>query len=339
MLRKAIVLVLIFVIGCKALDKDNKPKEPNEIKVEVKSKLDVYRPLVTAQLDEHGLVTMGGSVGDSALFSCLARSAGAASFDPAILFVNGKPIRHPNIAPGISRTPVSKDMVSGILWCLYDLHKKGNTDHAKELVRAMIDFGKAHKLTIGTELGWMFCTDEDRVAYSIKDEDWFGRCFMPPATIKDIYRVAKLVGVECDQTCQEYTILGPNIPADKIGFERHLAVTGTVRNGLVEGAINDNSLKIVLKNAAEAQPRNALYLAAYHTFLDGYQADSYAALMDESLFPADRLPTSANYCSDYLFQRDEDQKDWVPCGDGSKGPDGRGVDFIFAAALALGELY
>ena len=47
------------------------------------------------------------------------------------------------------------------------------------------------------------------------------------------------------------------VPSDGEGFERHLAVLTTIRNGLVEGGINDNSLKIVLENAARATAESA----------------------------------------------------------------------------------
>lgn len=368
MLRTALVFLMFMVAGCAALDKDNEVHEPTAIEAGVKAKLDLYRPLVAAQADAHGLMVMGGSIGDSALFSCLARVGGAASFDPAVLFKGGKPVRHPNIKPnevpnakGKHGTPISKDMVSGVLWCLYDLHRKGDTAHAKELVEGMISFGKDHKATFGNglqldgkllftestavtaiEIGWMFCSDEDRANYKIDNEDWYGRCFMPPAVIKDIYRIAKLVGADCDATCKEYMALGTNIPNDGEGFQRHLAVIGTTRNGFVEGAINDNSLKIVLQKAKDAEKRNALYHAAYNTFVGGDQTDAYAALSDESLFPKDKLPTGANYCTEYLFQRDEvvngvPNDDWLPCPDETTS-DGRGIEFVFAASLALGEV-
>lgn len=353
MFKGFILSAVLALAGCSALDKDNEPHEPVTPEQKVQVKLNVYRPLIAGQLDSHGLVTMEGSIGDSALFSCLARAAGAAHFDPAILFVNGKPVRHPDIAPSASAgstgskgTPISKDMVSGVLWCLYDLHQRGDDDHASELVSAMIDFGKAHKATFGpVDIGWMFCTNEDKAAYEISEQDWYGKCFMPAGVVKDIYRLAKLVGVECDQTCQEFMVIGPNIPSDNSGYQRHLAVIGTARNGFVEGGINDNSLKTVLQKAAQSQPRNGLYLAAYHTFVEGDQASAYEALLNESLFPADTLPTDANYCTEYLFQRDDDsagrsdggKPDWTPCGDGAGGSQGRGVEFAFAAAFALGE--
>ncbi len=337
MLKTMLILASAALVSCSALKKDNEPKHSGEASPEVRAQLDVYRPLLKAEADSYGLVRMGGSVGDSALFSCLALAAGAAEFDPSILFVNGKPIRHPEIAPGISKTPVSRDMVSGILWCMLDLHRRGDTDKAKKLLADMISYGRSRQLKVGSELGWQFCSEDDRDAYAISDKNWFGRCFMPPATIKDIYRVAKLLGLSCDANCQSYMITGPNIPANGSGFVRHLAVLATVRNGLVDGAINDNSLKNVLQNAAESQPRNALYQAAYHLFGDGEQDVAYAALLDRTLFPAEGLPTSANFCTDYLFQRDEDEKDWAPC-EGDGGSHGRGVEWVFAAALALGEI-
>lgn len=330
-------LIGCVLSSCSSLDKDNEPKDPPSVEARVVEQLAVYQPLVQAQLDSHGLVNMGGSIGDSALFSCLARVGGAAAFDPAILLPGGKPIRHPDIAPGVSKTPVSKDMLNGILWCIWDVGRKGDMTHARDLVESLVTFGKAHVETFGTDIGWLFCTNDDKAAYAISDEDWLGRCFAPPAVVKDIYRVLKWAGGTCDETCEWFMAVGPNLPIDGDGYKRHLGVLTTVRNGLVDGAINDNSLD-QLRSAAEAQPRNALYLAAYGLYSSGDQAQAFAALTDGQLFPAGALPTSANYCSDYLFQRDEDESDWRPCGDGSEGSQGRGVEWIFAATMALGGL-
>jgi hypothetical protein len=278
---------------------------------------------------------MGGSVGDSALFSCLARVSGAASFDPSILLPDGKPIRHPDISPEASKTPVSKDMLNGILWCIWDVGRKGDMSHARELVESITVFGKDHVATFGTDIGWLFCTEDDRTTYAISDDDWLGRCFAPPAVVKDIYRVLKWAGGTCDETCEWFTAVGPNLPIEGDGYKRHLGVLTTVRNGLVDGAINDNSLA-QLREAAEAQPRNALYQAAYALFFDGDQAKAFAALSDRSLFPADALPTTNQYCGEYLFQRDYPGPDWDPCPEEGGESDGRGVEWIFAATVSLG---
>lgn len=335
----SIIVFFLVLAACSAQEKDNKPKDPIEVVEGIREQRDVYVPLVRSQLDGYGLAVMGDSVGDSALFSCLARVGGAASFDPGILLrSSGQPIRHPDISPEISDTPTSKDMVNGILWCLYDLYRKGESGRALELVSKLISFGKDNRTTVGIDIGWRFCTNADRDEYRISSTGWAGKCFMPPSVVKDIYRVAKMVGYPCDADCQYFMAVGPNLPEDGSGFRRHLAVLTTSRNGFVEGGINDNSLREVLQKAAASQPRNALYQAAYHTFGDGDQVPSFHALQDESLFPKDRLPTKENYCTEYLFQRDEDQSDWVPCPPGDTTPDrGRGIEWVFAAGYALGE--
>jgi len=347
------ILIGCFLTSCSSLKKDNEPKSPAEVSAEVKTQLSVYRPLLKAQADKHGLMVMGGSIGDSALFSCLALAAGAAEFNPAVLFTeDGRPLRHPDIydsapSPGEPDyeqgkfTTISKDMVNGLLVCLHTYGKTHPTE-ARDLIEKMIRYGRSHK---EKDL-WVFCTQEDRVKYNISAERWYGRCVMTPAITKDTYRIATKLGWFCDTDCQiVMATTGTNVPTDNAGFERHLAVLTTTRNGLVDGAINDNSLKIVLENAALSQPRNAFYQASYHLFGDGDQTAAYAALQDESLFPKDALPTSANYATDYLFQRDDDSQsgrdkpDWSPSSDGSEGSEGRGIEWAFAAALALGEIH
>lgn len=89
-----------------------------------------------------------------------------------------------------------------------------------------------------------------------------------------------------------------------------------------------------LKAQAARSPNNALFQAAYHKYADGDQSAASAILMREDLFPQDDLPTSKNYCTEYLWQRDENYN-WLPCDDGGKHD---GVDFLFAAWVAYGEL-
>ena len=101
------------------------------------------RLLKSRSKNEYGLIRMGGSIGDSALFSCLGKAAGALDFDPMVLFKDGKPVRHPDITPSVSATPISKDMVNGILWCAWDQGRKGNMEGALDITQAMITYGKA----------------------------------------------------------------------------------------------------------------------------------------------------------------------------------------------------
>ncbi len=65
------------------------------------------------------------------------------------------------------------------------------------------------------------------------------------------------------------------------------------------------------------------------------KSEALAMLLNEGFFPSDGLPTSANYCTDWLTQRDDDPKDWSPCPDEAKTHSGG--EFLFAAALLLGK--
>jgi hypothetical protein len=110
-----------------------------------------------------------------------------------------------------------------------------------------------------------------------------------------------------------------------------LDVLRILLNGRVYGAITDAE-KGVLKAQAERQPMNALYVAAYEKYHGGSKA--HGLLLDESHFPGDRLPTSAEHCQNYLFSRDQESDDWKPCAEAHEHD---GADFVFAAWIALGE--
>jgi hypothetical protein len=384
---KYFILILLFVFSCGPLKKDNPAMGPLQVSKEVSEKFDTYKEGVKPYFDEQGLVRMGKDtgVGDSALFSCLARTAGVTDFDPEILITpDGRPVRHaiiwqdrdkwvrehctfPPKEGKSSCTPVSRDMVSGLSWCLLDLAKE-DTDRARKMVGKIINYGRSNSVK-GI---WNFCSAKDIYEWNITLEDQFGRCMMSPQLMKDIYRIAIKTGWTCDEACLKTMLIGTNAPIAKSGFERHLAVTSTVRNGIVEGSINDNSLGY-LKRASEEQPNNALYQAAYRMFSGGDQSKTFEILLSDR-YPKDHVPDSRNYCSDYLYQRDEVKTeklvakngcieylnpngsgdttkecglksgkhtrlvyndDWLPCP--SRGyHHGPGIEWLFAASLALG---
>lgn len=297
-------LLIILIISCscgKIKDKDNEPLTPVSSEPSaITQRFSLYKQQSKAAYDDYGLYAPGGHIGDSALFSCLAYNADLTKFDIGLLFRdNGMPRRHPDISKEHSATPISKDMVSGILWCLYKLQKT-DPDYAVALTSKMIKAGKSHAVS-GL---WSFCTKDDIKEYSISKEDVAGRCIMTPGVMKDVYRLHLKMGGDCDNECKTVMTVGVNTLPEGEGFTRHLAVLSTVRNGLIEGGINDLSLK-QLEKAHKAEPRNALYAAAYNMFKGGFQDETWKILSDESLFPLKSIPTSKNYCTDYLFQRDE----------------------------------
>jgi len=122
----------------------------------------------------------------------------------------------------------------------------------------------------------------------------------------------------------------PRVLLVKAGFEKHLDVVNWYSQTLVKGNMDLTDYE-QLRKYTEEQPRNALMAALYHKYKTGDQSRTISILLDESLFPSDRLPTPRDRCEEYLWQRNDDPKDWGPCDkDGSHD----GVDFLLAAYVA-----
>lgn len=295
-------LLLLLFFSCSSLKKDNEPHNPIENPTEsVDARYEVYNSADRSLFfDENNAYAAHGTIGDSALFTCLAYAADMIEIDPVFFFTpEGKPVRHRDINETISDAPISKDMVNGILWCLYKLGKK-EKDKALALISKMIDYGRKNAI-LGV---WNFCSKEDVEKYGIDLKTSVGKCLMTPAVMKDTHRVAIWLGRDCDALCKVAMAAGPNTASNPKNFSKHLAAITTARNGLVEGGINDNSLN-QLKAMAEGEPRNTIFSAIYGRFNNGEQNRTWILLSDPTLFPEDELPTHKNYCSDYLMQRQE----------------------------------
>jgi len=118
------------------------------------------------------------------------------------------------------------------------------------------------------------------------------------------------------------------------GYRAHLDVLSILLRADARGQKTTPLELKYLKLQSERVPKNALFHAAYHKFFDGDQSAAKAILMDERWFPADKLPTDANYCTDYLWSRDEPH-DLEPCEDGKRKD---ATDFLFAAWVAFGKM-
>ena len=118
------------------------------------------------------------------------------------------------------------------------------------------------------------------------------------------------------------------------GYRAHLDVLSILLRADARGQKTTPLELKYLKLQSERVPTNALFHAAYHRFLDGNQSVAMSILLDERWFPANKLPTDANYCTDYLWQRDE-PKDIEPCENGKRKD---ATDFLFAAWVAFGNM-
>jgi hypothetical protein len=192
---------------------------------------------------------------------------------------------------GQSQSDISKDMFVMLLPYLY---KTGRKDKIGDIY----DYAKANGNVMG--------------------RGPLSRVLLTPSLILLIQEMLGHFGIS---TSKELEVMG---------FENHLDVISWYTQTLVRGGMDATDYE-KLRKYVEREPRNALYQALYHKFKDGNQSAAIDILMDESLFPSDRLPKATDRCEEYLWQRDAGSSDWQPC---AKDKVHDGVDFLFAAYIA-----
>jgi hypothetical protein len=113
------------------------------------------------------------------------------------------------------------------------------------------------------------------------------------------------------------------------GFEAHLQVLSILLRSRVVGV--SGSITGVVRYQAERSSRNAFFCAAAAVFGANDGSRCVDLLLDGRTWPSDRLPTKADHCEAWLYQRDE--------GDGWDGCEGEGPitggGFLFSADLLL----
>lgn len=235
---------------------------------------------------------------DSLGFTALAKIAGGAQ-DADIYQAEGEPGRwyrspeHDCYDLGQSKSDISKDMFTMLFPYLYLKSDKQN-------LQEIYDYGKAN--------GW------------IMGRGYISRTLMTPAMIWTLQKMLNL-NYQVNPNSSEKTV--------KAGFEKHLDAISLFTKALIGGGLDPIQYEQIRKYSEENQ-KNALFVALYRKYRDGNQAQAIEILLDESLFPSDRLPTSADRCEEYLWQRD-DGADWQPCDQGKVHD---GTDFLFAAYVA-----
>lgn len=232
---------------------------------------------------------------DSLGFTSLCKLSGGCG-EAVISDAEGEPgrwYRNPGkeCYPNNSKSDISKDMFIMLLPYLYASGDKQN-------IQEIYDYGQKN--------GW------------VMGRGYLSRTYLTPPIVLLLQQMLGLWGVET-----------PTKEVTKAGFEKHLDAIYLINKWMVNKSIDSLQLAQI-KQYKDENPSNALMQAIYHKFTDGDQSDAIAILLDESLFPRDRLPTAKDRCEEYLWQRDYGD-DWKPC-DSDKVHDG--VDYLVAAYVA-----
>ncbi len=272
----------------------------------------------TLYLEESAILTQenqGFSEGcDSLLFTSLRRVGGAdVDLTLAEGAGTGQMYRSPthDCYPNNSQSTISRDMLNGLAWALWQEQNQGYT---QGLTGRVWEYAKANNWYTGEAIDIQ--TRQSRASFSI-----------------DLGILYQSILYQLTGTESQVRKL-PVLPASNvIGFEAHLLVLFTFLSGYIHGGLSEPEYKSIQTQAAR-QPKNAFFQAALHAFTDGVMDGPAESLMDETWFPNDKLPSNLQRCENYIWQRD-DGTDWQPC---SKEQSHDGSDFLFLAAIVLDEV-
>lgn len=290
------------------------PKKPFNIpsRSELENKYNTY--LSQQKLNSNGWIT--DTKCDGLLFNSLfAVSGGTADIMSAQDKTSGQWFRHPakDCYPGESSSSISRDMLIGLLIWIWHSKKADVLDR-------LISYGTAHANKTGD---WV-----------MGDEVPGTNAVELNAPFRELVLLMQSVLKGSTPTTLSDEILTP-----VTGYESHLQVLHFYLQGLLLNGINDVQLAL-LSNYYERDSRNALFAYLYHLYVDGDMTEVVNILLNMKYFPDSKLPSSAERCEFYLWQRDtlkngSENPDWLPCPE--KEHTHSGVDFLFVASRLLKE--
>lgn len=271
----------------------------------LKKKYSIYLGLYQKALDSFNFVA--GC--DGLLFTSLLVAAGH-EHDLSLAESSEQPGRwyrsadHDCYPSGKSKSSISRDMLLGLSLALWQ-----KSDGAA--VKRILQFSQKNKGILGD---------------AIDSQELAGAATMSPSLLSMLSEMDFQINATNSDNRGYFPELGKNFS----GFEAHLlALRLTLKSSLYGGLLRTDAE--LISSLAQKQPRNALFQALNHAFTDGDGNAAAAILLDEKLFPATALPTSAQRCEPYLWQRDQKSTDWLPCPEaGTTFP---AVDFFWVYAL------
>jgi hypothetical protein len=318
----AVIIAFLLTLSCA---KDNKVSAKQELP-DLKNRVDLYCAL--SQPIYESLDRTIEPACDAALFTSLhGLSCGYVNPENFEWLDTGKLCRRPGCtcydndpAPKGERrsdSGFSKDMATGM-----QLYYSQFPDIP--LISRIRMYGNDNK--------WKVCDGDNPIVITSK-------CIMSPKIIQRWYDIqqkwssSNAIPRPPEEDSEEFALVQP------VDFQAHLQMLSVLIEHNLYGGISDNSLAAI-KAQAEREPNNLLFQAMAAKFYKG-DTDRVLTLL-LAKFPGDRLPTSADWCTPYLYQRDEvkadgsPNPDWAPCpGEAHTHP---GTDFLLASwVLQLGN--
>ncbi len=275
----------------------------------ITAKRDFYRGIYRGALDSYGFVP--GC--DGLLFTSLLVASGLDHnlFQAESLTQPGKWHRNATqdcLQTGQSVSTISRDMLLGLSLALWKKRDAGS-------VQRLLSYSASRS---------------GRLGEAINAQEQAGRATMSPSLLTLLTEINFKISNE-DSEFRGYF---PETLAPLRGFESHLQVLRLLLKGSLYGGLIKTDFQ-VLEKLALSQPKNALFQAIYHGYLDGDGTTAATVLLNPQYFPEQSLPSTKQRCEPYIWQRDQDTSDWVPCPD--KNETFPAADYFWVAALLANE--
>jgi len=199
-------------------------------------------------------------------------------------------------------TTISRDMITGLLWWTW---RTKNLEVASQLKQ----YAEDHAFKMG---------------------EGDPRVYLTPQLYNTLFYIHKRLS----GSTKNSTI--PTIWDTKLfGYQAHIQMLHILLRAEIELFVQDKELEVI-KAMFEREPSNALFAYAYAKYVSGSYEHVINLLLTMPQMPNDRLPTSHDRCTQWLWQRLSTTENWFPCPD--KNETYSGGDFLFITNLILNEV-
>lgn len=292
--------LLLCLLACAPAEQKS-PQSP-EIPAGLAARAAVYSALLPEVSGPAGFID--SSHCDSLQHSALIAAAGAQVDVTAAELAPGRWLRRPASLPecwaaGESRSTITRDQLLGVFWYAW-------TTKDARIVHDLWAYGEANKWRMG----------EGRFAGV--------DTFLIYNDILILARLCDALKADCGANHRTWNFFSPIWSGAPVGFERQLDVLRIMLLWEIEGRPSFGAVERLLMHAAEA-PWNPLFVAALAArgLADPAQVDQR---LEAAGYPTERLPTSDDWCSEWLVETEGGSK---PCPNEGNTHSGGEILFMF----------